>query len=128
MIYRMLRFLPKRNKNPSLQSNFQSNGIPKYNLCLCCIIKDENAYLEEWIKYHLKAGVEHFYIYDNGSVIPIIDTLNDIKLSEYATVTKMPGKAKQVSAYEHCLKTFGKKCRWIGFIDTDEFIVAKTTH
>jgi hypothetical protein len=99
----------------------------QYNLCLCCIIKDENAYLEEWISYHLKAGVEHFYIYDNDSTVPITDTLNNLKLSEYATVTKISGKAKQVSAYEHCLKTFGKRCDWIGFIDIDEFIVAKTT-
>jgi hypothetical protein len=128
MLNRILSFLPKRNKISSLQTNVLSHEILKYNLCLCCIIKDENVYLEEWISYHLKTGVEHFYIYDNGSKIPISDTLTDLKLSEYTTVTKMPGKAKQISAYEHCLKNFGRNCQWIGFIDTDEFIVAKTTY
>jgi hypothetical protein len=108
MLNRVLSFLPKRNKTPSLQINLLSHEIPKYNLCLCCIIKDENIYLEEWINYHLKTGIEHFYIYDNGSRVPISDTLNAIKLSAYTTVTKMSGKAKQVSAYEHCLKTLMK--------------------
>lgn len=83
--------------------------------------------MDEWIRYHLMAGVEHFYIYDNDSTIPIAQTINSLKLSEYTTVTKISGRAKQVKAYKHCLKTYGKECQWIGFIDTDEFIVAKTT-
>lgn len=99
--------------------------IHAYYLCLCCIVKDENEYLEEWINYHLKIGVEHFYIYDNGSKVPVYETLEKLKLSAYTTVVNMPGKAKQVKAYAHCLKRFGKTAQWIGFIDMDEFIVSK---
>ncbi|HTE05590.1 MAG TPA: glycosyltransferase family 2 protein, partial [Planctomycetota bacterium] len=35
-------------------------------LSACCIAKQEHAYLEEWIDYHLRVGVEHFFIYDDG--------------------------------------------------------------
>jgi hypothetical protein len=100
----------------------------QHYLSIGCIIKDENKYLEEWINYHLKAGVEHFYIYDNGSAIPIADTIRNLNLEAYTTVKVIKGKAKQVKAYSKCLKAFGNTSQWIAFIDTDEFIVAKATN
>ncbi|GLU51402.1 hypothetical protein Dfri01_08630 [Dyadobacter frigoris] len=39
----------------------------------------------------------------------------------------MPGKSKQVIAYNHCLKSNRNISQWIGFIDVDEFIVPKST-
>lgn len=99
--------------------------VQRYEVCICCIIKDENAYLEEWINYHLKVGVEHFYIYDNGSRVPIAHTLKEIGLSQYTTVNTITGKAKQVKAYGDCIKRYGGTSQWIAFIDTDEFILPK---
>ena len=40
---------------------------PVNYLAICAIAKDEGPYLKEWIEWHLKNGVEKFYIYDNGS-------------------------------------------------------------
>ena len=100
---------------------------PKYYLSLCCIIKDENNYLQEWIQYHIKIGVQHFYIYDNGSRVPVKSTIKDLKLTSYTTVISLPGRSKQKAAYKHCLERYGYTSRWIGFIDTDEYIVPKTT-
>ena len=40
-------------------------------LALCCIVKDENMFLKEWLAYHALLGVEHFYIYDNMSAVPV---------------------------------------------------------
>jgi hypothetical protein len=100
---------------------------PKYYLSLCCIIKDENRYLQEWISYHLKIGVEHFYIYDNESVVPVEDTLRELGLLQHATIIPIKGPSKQTKAYKSCLKNFGTQSRWIGFIDMDEFLVPKST-
>lgn len=97
----------------------------KYVISLCCINKDENEYLEEWIKYHRKIGVDHFYIYDNGSKVPLKDTLSEQIKMKQATVIPYPGIGQQTGAYDHCLQHFGKKSKWIGFIDMDEFIVPK---
>lgn len=99
-----------------------------FTLAICAIVKDENDYLAEWINYHLKTGVQHFFIYDNDSSTPICDTLESLDLLKYATVIKTIGKAMQVKAYTHCLNKFGSSAQWIAFIDVDEFMVAKTTH
>jgi hypothetical protein len=42
-------------------------------------------------------------------------------------IEPIQGKAKQMIAYGHCLKKYGSLCKWIAFIDADEFIVPKTT-
>ncbi len=38
-----------------------------YDLAVVAIFKDEGKYLREWVDYHLLAGVEHFYLYNNDS-------------------------------------------------------------
>lgn len=98
---------------------------PNYDVSVCCIVKDENAYLEEWIDYHRKIGVRHFYIYDNGSQVPVKGFLDARGYGALVTVTDIPGQNKHVKAYQHCLDHFGHLSRWIAFIDMDEFIVPK---
>jgi len=34
-------------------------------LCILTIIKNEQGYLEEWIKYHLKLGIDHIFIFED---------------------------------------------------------------
>jgi hypothetical protein len=41
-------------------------------IAICLIIKDENEYLQEWMDYHRKVGVSHFYIYDNNSKLLLL--------------------------------------------------------
>ena len=99
----------------------------QYNVGICCIIKDENDYLEEWIKYHLQIGVDQFYIYDNQSILPIQSTLSVYIESGIVKVIPFPGQTAQLAAYHHFLENYKNECRWIAFIDIDEFIVPKST-
>jgi hypothetical protein len=101
--------------------------LEKYDMTICCIVKDENIYLKEWIEYHLKIGVQHFYIYDNDSKVPVSETLRETGLAEVATVINVSGRAKQVVAYNDCLIRNRANSKWIGFIDADEYIVPKST-
>src|SRR4029077_12293973 len=39
----------------------------KYNFSICAIFKNEAAYFREWLEYNLLIGVDHFYLYNNGS-------------------------------------------------------------
>jgi hypothetical protein len=96
-------------------------------LSLCCINKDENCYLPEWIAYHRKVGVEHFFIYDHESAVPLAHTLAREIAEGVVSVTRVTGRAQQFPAYRHCLEHFGKQSKWIGFIDMDEFVVPKET-
>ena len=38
-----------------------------YDLAVVAILKNEARYIKEWLDYHLLAGVDHFYLYDNAS-------------------------------------------------------------
>ncbi len=96
-------------------------------LSLCLICKDENDYLPEWLDYHILMGVDRFYIYDNESRLSLRETLKDYIERGWVVVSDIPGKAMQLYAYDHCLQSFGTNTFWLGFIDTDEFLVPKTT-
>lgn len=89
------------------------------NVALCLFHKDENSYLPEWLDHHRAIGVKHFYIYDNESEVKPTDLGDDV------TVVDFRGDylGKQMKAYYYCLQSFGKKHDFIGFIDTDEFIM-----
>nr|WP_295921970.1 glycosyltransferase family 2 protein [uncultured Dyadobacter sp.] len=98
-----------------------------FYLSICGIVKDENDYIEEWINYHRLIGVEHFFIYDNGSRVPVKETIAQLGFDRFTTVIDFPGKNQHVKAYGHCLRHYGASSRWIAFIDIDEFIVPKTS-
>jgi hypothetical protein len=89
------------------------------------IVKNEGSYLNEWLEFHRLVGVQHIYLYDNGSTD---DT--DQVLSELPTkfVTRIPWAtfvrdgSPQKLAYAHALSNFGPDWRWMAFIDADEFL------
>ena len=96
-------------------------------MSLCLLCKDENDYLDEWINYHINIGVEHFYIYDHKSQIPIAQTCEKYIQQGILDVIvwTQTGTSTQVGAYEDCCLKYKEDNRWIGFIDTDEFLVIK---
>lgn len=95
-------------------------------LSLCCIVKNEDAHLREWINYHLLAGVEHFIIYDDGSRVPVAELLDDYVAEGLVTVHRPPASATQVDAYNDCIERYREgHSRWIGFIDPDEFLALR---
>ena len=89
---------------------------------LCCIAKDEDLFLKEWLAYHALIGFEHFLIYDNNSGRPIADLLDGFAGADRVTVLRSSEERSQLIAYTHCLATFGHKFKWIAFLDLDEFI------
>ncbi|MFI5158164.1 MAG: glycosyltransferase family 92 protein [Sphingobacteriales bacterium] len=103
------------------------SGLVTYQIevAICCIVKDE-PYLYEWVEYHAAIGVTQFYIYDNGSTTPVNETLERFINSDLVKVVSFSGIEMQLRAYEHCLEHYGPLCKWIAFIDADEFIVPKT--
>lgn len=98
-----------------------------HRLTIGAIAKNEHFGLEEWVAYHRLVGVDHIYIYDNDSFIPIKQTLAKDIASGYVTCIDFPGLSKQMPAYNDCLTRFGADSQWIAFIDCDEFLVPKKT-
>lgn len=105
-------------------------------LAICLIVKDEETHIGEWANFHIKAGVDHIIVYDNGctdQTLPILrDTLGDKVTIMPWDQTLYDGRSKteihnQVLAYAHCLRNFGPAYRWMAFIDVDEFLVPMAT-
>ena len=95
-----------------------------YKVSICSIIKDER-YLEEFIIYHQLIGVEHFYIYDNGSENGIKDRLNKFYYREICTIIEYPGKCMQIASYNDCINRYKEETEWLIIIDSDEYINIK---
>ena len=76
----------------------------KYSLAISAIMKNEGAYLDEWIKYHICAGVEKFYLYDNESSDNTHEILEPYIKSGIVELKYFPGKTKQLAAYRDAIK------------------------
>ena len=97
-----------------------------YDLAVVAIFKDEAPYLKEWLDYHLLAGVEHFYLYNNDSSDDYKKILAPYIEGNLVTLTDFPGKKMQLDAYEDAIENYRFDCRYMAFIDLDEFIFPKT--
>ena len=97
-----------------------------YNLAVVAIFKNEGRYLREWLDYHLLAGVEHFYLYNNDSTDDYREVLAPYVEGGFVTLTDMPGKLPMYPAYDDALERHRFKCRYMAFIDLDEFLYPKS--
>ena len=97
-----------------------------YDLTVAAIFKNEGRYLREWLDYHLLAGVEHFYLYNNESSDDYAEILKPYVDANIVTLTDWSGKAMQTPAYTDAIDKHRFECRYMAFIDLDEFLFPKT--
>ena len=93
-----------------------------YDLAVVAIMKNEAPYVKEWLDYHLLAGVNHFFIYDNESEDNLKELLQPYIDAGLVTYKFFPGEMIQTPAYNDALNEFRFFCRYMAFIDADEFI------
>jgi glycosyltransferase involved in cell wall biosynthesis len=86
-------------------------------IALVCIAKDEDHYIDEWIKYNKKLGFDRIFIYEN-------DWKSGINLP-YVTKIDWPGECVQLSAYNDFIDKYKKEYDYVAFFDCDEFLVLK---
>lgn len=94
----------------------------RYNTVIVAIIKNEGDYIDEWVKYHRLVGVDHIYLYNNESTDETKNILAPYMEEEFVTLIDFPGSGRQLAAYNDALKKYGKLCKYMAFIDADEFI------
>lgn len=94
----------------------------RYELAIGAIFKDEALYLDEWLTFHRGVGVEHFFLYDNGSTDCFREVLAPWLDAGIATLIDWPQLGGQEAAYQNCVLRYRMHARWIAFIDIDEFL------
>jgi hypothetical protein len=94
-------------------------------LAVVAIMKNEGAYLKEWIEYHRMAGVEKFYLYDNESTDNTKEILEPYIREGIVDYVYFPGTGmgNQVRSYADAVRRVRNSVKWLAVIDIDEFIV-----
>ena len=92
------------------------------------IVKNESPYIEEWLEYHYRIGVDKFYIYNNDSddrseLLKILTPWIEAGVVDFEDA---PGQYRQMPVYNDAIERHRFDCRYMGFIDTDEFVYIKT--
>lgn len=110
----------------------------KYQISVCSFFKNEAMYLREWIEYHRMIGVDHFYLYNNGSSDYSSRVLYPYENMGIVTVVNWPtlipeflrnnlahfALSTQITAYENAAKYMAySETEWLCFLGVDEFIV-----
>lgn len=94
-----------------------------HELAMVSISKNEGPYIREWIEYHKLMGFTKFYFYDNESeddTKSILQPYIENRLVEYVFI---PGKARQLDAYNDAIRRHKSECHWMAFLDMDEYLM-----
>lgn len=105
----------------------KKNKKYKYQVCICGIFKNEANFLDEWIRYHLVIGIDHFYLYNNNSDDNFLEILQPYIEKGLVELIDWPLAHSQMDAYKHCYKEHKGDTNWLTFIDMDEFICPLST-
>jgi hypothetical protein len=85
---------------------------------LSTYVREDNDYLDEWVRYHLAIGFEHIVMYDHRSIVPVKniwgDTVSVIRINRESLF--IPEYLNQTTLKTH--PSF-----WMGMFDVDEFLV-----
>uniref|UniRef100_UPI004056B305 glycosyltransferase family 92 protein n=1 Tax=Acetatifactor sp. TaxID=1872090 RepID=UPI004056B305 len=92
-------------------------------LSVVCIIKNEARYIKEWLTYYKIMEVDHVYLFNNGSTDNIREVLSEEIKEGYVTLIDFTGPNAQLPVYRLSAKALKNSCRWVAYIDADEFVL-----
>ncbi len=104
----------------------RENAGPGSGIALCCRIRDEALYLNEFVEYYLAAGVDHFFFYEKLSKDRYREALAPWIARGVATLfDNWPSVPVSPTAEQDCILRSIGRFEWTGFIDADEFVVIR---
>ena len=98
------------------------------NIALVAIAKNEDDYIEEWIRYNLKLGFTKIFIYQNDWRIKESQYIESIK--DKLVLIPFDGEPtkyynKQLEAYNFFIDEHYIEYDWAAFFDVDEFLYVR---
>lgn len=88
-------------------------------------IKNENQYIEEWIGHHLGLGFGRIILWEDIGSMPHDTTMfpTDNVILRHISDFEIGNRNRQFAAYEESFPLLHEMgCKWVAFIDADEFI------
>jgi len=99
--------------------------MKKNFLTILLRIRNENLFLESFIKHYFAEGVDEIYILDDNSTQPFPKIVEDERVFIYEATTFKSHHEKLYDSqmlYNHLLRD---KTEWFMFVDADEFITTR---
>lgn len=98
---------------------------------ICAISKNENAYINDWVNYHLALGFDKIYLYDNNNsdtpfVGGFIEQKDRVEIIDWHSCEDH--FANQIEAYKNFIMDYAQAFDWCAIIDVDEFICLNTNN
>ncbi len=129
--------------NNDTNGNSASSSTSRTTI-LCCIALHEEAYIDEFVDYHLGIGFRKIVVYDNSDHYEMkqwgdarnlpptmrISGRSNGTNNDQVRVIHYPGKGKQGASYLDCARRayhgeFGAGIEYAAFWDIDEFLILK---
>jgi len=93
---------------------------------ICALAKNEELYINDWIKHHIKIGFDHIYLYDNNDLDKpsICESIKE-ELKNKVTVIDIRGIHEdklQHKIYTEFYEEYNGSFNWCLFCDIDEFL------
>ncbi len=95
----------------------------RFGVAVMAILKNEAPNMAEWLCHHMAIGVDHFFLYDNGSSDDLHEVLRPFADHGIVTTVYFPMRGLQRDANNHVVRFFGSTTEWLAYVDIDEFLV-----
>ncbi|CAG8956116.1 hypothetical protein HYFRA_00012033 [Hymenoscyphus fraxineus] len=121
---------PNLVPEPGSQAAKELQFEEDYNyIAICAALKDVPIDLPEWLIHHYNhLQIRNFYIMDDGSdpplsTIPTVDLgIPPASVHFQFQDQSTRGTNEQLLIYQRCLQNWGKRHKWMIFLDGDEFL------
>lgn len=104
------------------QKDLHSFRPVKSFFSIIAIVKNEGSYIAEWLNHYQMIGVDHIYLFDNGSSDDTYEQVSRYIESGFVSYINWPGEKAQLPAYRFACKKLVGYSTWVSFLDADEFL------
>ncbi len=95
----------------------------KYSISAMVRVKNDAPFIREWLAHYVGLGVEHFYVYDNGSDDDTVGVINDLVEKGIVTLIDFPVVPITPACVFHFFENYAFESDWCCFFDSDEFLM-----